>query len=106
MTDQHQAGYEKSDVNILKVTLYTIGIVVFLTVVLVLLDNYFTITKESLYNEVVLKPESIDLRQIRAGEDEILLNYKVLDAEKGVYAIPVSRAMKLIAEEDFRDRRN
>ncbi len=106
MADASKSGYEKSDVNVTKVAAYTVFIVVILAVILVLLGDYFIISKEALYEEVVLKPESIDLRDIRAREDEILLNYKVIDAEKGIYGIPVSRAMKLIAEEDYQKRQN
>jgi len=50
----------------------------------------------------VLAPESAGVREQRAREIELLSSYDVINAEDGVYRIPVRRAMELMADEAFR----
>jgi len=50
----------------------------------------------------VYNVESNQLREIRAAEQQKLNNYEVLDAEKGVYRIPLERAMELYVQENTR----
>lgn len=96
------AGYEKRDVNLLKVFIYgLLGIVVVVVLVIFMLD-YFTATREELVYESVLKPESTSLRELRAREDEELNSYELIDEEQGRYRIPITRAMELLAEEAYR----
>lgn len=45
------------------------------------------------------KTPVIDLKQFRAGEDEVLHSYGWVDPAKGVVRIPVERAMELVAKE-------
>jgi len=96
------AGYEKSDVNSLKIILYSILSVFILAAILLFLYNYFLAEKEEMVFEEQLKPQSVLLRDLRAHEEEVLTTYKLLDTEKGIYRIPIDRAMQLIAEENFR----
>ncbi|RMD92294.1 MAG: hypothetical protein D6814_17105 [Calditrichaeota bacterium] len=97
-------GYETRDVN--PKTLFVLGIATVLLIgfMLVLLNEYFVAAKEKDVYEVVLKPESTKLRKLHAYEDEILNSYAVLDQDKGIYQIPIERAMQLIAEENFQKR--
>ena len=39
------------------------------------------------------------LQALHRHEDSLLTKYKVLDKEKGIYRIPVSRALEIIAAE-------
>lgn len=39
------------------------------------------------------------LRQTRASAQQKLMHYEVIDAEKGVYRVPIERAIDLIAED-------
>jgi hypothetical protein len=99
--DNHQ-GYEKLDVNMKSVI--SVSIVGFLGVITIIfiLTQYFTAAKEKQIYNAVLKPESLSARDLKAAEAEILGSYKVLDAKKGVYQIPIERAMALVADESFK----
>lgn len=88
-------GYEKRDVNVLKVLIPVVASVVFLIVSGVALDQFFDISTEKMYFEKVLKPESVELKEFRDKETAVLTSYKVIDATKGVYQIPIERAMEL-----------
>jgi hypothetical protein len=100
----NNSGYEKSDLRVNKVVIYgVIAVIVFVAIIVFLMD-YFVTTREEIVYETVLKPESAALRDLRAREGEILNSYQVLDSVNDVYRIPIERAMKLIAEEDYRDR--
>lgn len=98
------AGYEKRDLNIAKTLIATVVIVVFLIVSVLFVDEIFVHEKEQLITDVVLKPVSITLRELRAKEDVVLSTYKLLDSQKGIYQIPLERAMKVYAEEAFVNR--
>ena len=97
-------GYEKSDLNISKTLIATVLIVIFLVASVAFVDEIFVHEKEQIITDVVLKPVSITLRDLRAKEDEVLMSYKVLDPQKGVYQIPIERAMKIVAEEAYSHR--
>lgn len=40
-----------------------------------------------------------DLARLRTREKEGLTSYKLLDAEKGIYQIPIDSAMKILMDE-------
>jgi hypothetical protein len=94
-------GYEAQEVDIRRVVLIGLVFLALLIASLIVVDQFFTVEKERVVENVVLKPESISLRELRAKEDEALNSYKVLDSEQGVYRIPINRAMELIANEAF-----
>jgi hypothetical protein len=94
-------GYEKRDVNALKVAAFGITATLVLILVIVLLMNYFTLLREKVVYDEVLRPESVPLRELRVRETEELNSYAVIDAAKGVYRIPIERAMELMANENF-----
>jgi hypothetical protein len=105
-TDEKHTGYEVRDIS--WITLLWIGavIIIGLMVFVVVLDSYFTVAKEQQIYEYVLKPQSKELRELKSREQEILNAYGQLDAQKGIYRIPIDRAMQLLAEEDFKARQN
>lgn len=72
-----------------------------LVILVVLTNEFFLATKESLVTETVLRPESIPLRELRARETEILTSYGVIDAQAGVYRIPIEEAVQRMAEEAY-----
>ncbi len=96
------AGYESADINVRKTVLIAVAIIVVIIISLIVLNEYFLSVKEEYVYDMVLKPESVTLRDLRATEDEILYSYKLLDSANGLYRIPVERAMELLAEEAFR----
>ncbi len=101
MADQ----YEKKDVNVSKIVGFTVAIIILLTAILIFMMEYFIYSREKMVYENVLKPESVELRELRAKEDRILHSYEVVDEEKGVYRIPIDRAMKIVADEAYRARK-
>ncbi len=110
MTEQPQhhdqlhnpGGYEKRDVNMKLVLLWTVASVLFIVISLVLIDSFFVLTTEDVVYQSVLKPQAVTLRELRAREDQTLNSYKVLDPAKGIYQIPIERAMELVADEAYR----
>lgn len=44
-------------------------------------------------------PKKITYAELYAAEEVVLSNYKLLDQEKGIYQIPVDRALMLVAGE-------
>lgn len=98
------AGYEKKDLNVTKTLIATVIIVVFLVASIAFVDEIFVHEKEQVITDVVLKPVSITLRDLRAKEDIVLNSYKLLDPQKGIYQIPIERAMKVCADEAFAKR--
>ncbi len=98
-TDNNSAGYEKRDVNIVMVIGLSVLLVALLVVILVFLMDYFVDTKEQMVYEVQLQPESVELQDLEAADMEDLTTYKILNAERGIYRIPIERAMELLAKE-------
>jgi hypothetical protein len=96
--------YEKRDVKSVMIIAIAVVIVAVLTVIIIVLNDYFIAEKEEMIFNVVLKPESSEIRDLRAHETEVLTTYKLIDPVRGVYRIPIDRAMQLLAEEHFQDR--
>lgn len=102
-TGQASGGYEKRDVNLRNLSIITVIIVVTIVAISVGLYDYFTGVKEELLYETQMKPQSIELRELRAREAEALGSYAVIDSSAGQYQIPIERAIELVADEAFRD---
>jgi hypothetical protein len=99
-----QAGYDAHEANLKPVIIIGVSSVILLVLSIILIDQYFIATKERLVEEMVLSPQSTALRELRAREEEALNSYRVIDAEKGIYQIPIDRAMELIANEAYRSQ--
>ena len=102
--NKNNAGYEKRDVNIFMVIGLSVVFVALLIVILIFLIDYFVDTKEQMVYETQLKPESVDLKSLIAAEKEELTSYKILDTERGIYRIPIDRAMELLVKESSNTR--
>jgi hypothetical protein len=78
-----------------------VGIVfaILLFVVVVLLQAFFyrAEQQENIRKVVAVAPQ--ELSQLRAQQAELLHSYKVIDLQKGVVAIPIDLAMKLVVTE-------
>jgi len=79
----------------------TIGILlVVLTFVLVLLvEGWFYKAQHDEYVRKVIEPRSDALGTAIAEQQEALHSYRLLDKEQGRAAIPIERAMELVARE-------
>ena len=103
---QNNTGYEKQDINLKKTIAAGIAVVVIIALALVIFSEYYLSIKDEYVYDMVLRPESVTLRELRAKEDEALNSYKLLDSSEGTYRIPISRSMELLAEEAFQATRS
>ena len=102
MSDSFQnpnSGYETRDVNVFKVTVFVVLGIIVLAGLLLALDEYFTYTAEREIYEIVLKPESKALIEIRERDKEILNSYGVVNGDSGIYHIPIDSAMTAMFNE-------
>ena len=97
-------GYEKHDINVPKVIGVSVFLIIILVAILIVLNDFFVSEKEKVVYETLLKPESNELLDLKAKELDVLNSYKTLDAERGIYQIPIERAMQLLAEEYSQQR--
>ena len=98
--ENQSSGYEKKDVNVPIIIGVAIASITILVIIIIVLIDIFKIQKENVVYDSVLSQESKQLVELRAYEHETLNNYKLLDAEKGIYQIPIDRAMQLLAKEN------
>lgn len=99
---QAKSGYDRSEINTRSLLIWAVVCVVFVIVSVIFVVQYFSaVREETVYNQV-LKPESVPLRELRAHEEQVLNSYKLLDPARGIYQIPIDRAMKLMADEAYR----
>ncbi len=89
--------YEVRDIS--WITLLWIGALIFFgTIIIVIgLNEYFIYAKEQKVYELVLQPESEELKQMLAKEDSVLTNYNRRD--DGGFTMPIDSAMAKIATE-------
>ena len=99
--DHGGVDYERRDANPRKIMIATVVLLVVVVGLIIGLSELFIMTVDQQVTEVVLKPVSAQLRDIRVKEQAVLNNYKIIDAAKGVYQIPIDRAMDLVAEEAY-----
>ncbi|MCP4632332.1 MAG: hypothetical protein GY855_05355 [candidate division Zixibacteria bacterium] len=99
-------GYEKSDVSSLKLIIYGIAGIFSVVVLLIVLYQFYLSATNKIVEEMVLKPKSIALRELRAREIDELNSYKLLDEKKGVYRIPIEKAINIMADEAYKNRLN
>jgi len=76
------------------------AIVLFVVVVLLQAFFYRAEQQENVRKVVAVAPE--ELSQLRAQQVELLHSYKLVDPGKGVVAIPIDLAMKLVVREGGR----
>ncbi len=101
MEQNLNTGYEKRDVNVSKIIAYTILVLIFIGGVIIGVTEYFNYYAHKLEYQVILSKPSDELKELRARENKILNNYELLDYSKGIYRIPIERAMKLMADEAY-----
>jgi len=57
------------------------------------------VTAQKLPPEPRLQPDpALDMRRMRAEEDQVMRQYAWIDPDKGIVRIPVERAMELVAQ--------
>ncbi len=103
---KNSTGYKTKDVNITRVLLYGAGGIALLVVIVIMVFDWFAVSKEKAIYDAQLKPESVSLKDLYVREAKLLNTYAVIDAKKGIYRIPIERAMELLSEESFISRTN
>jgi len=102
---QAEIDYEREDVNGVRIIgSFIIGTIV-VAIVMFAISQYFIISREHEMLESALKPENNLLRDVRQREEGALNSYKVIDEKKGIYQIPISEAMKIIADEAYQKKK-
>ena len=104
--ENNTVGYETSDISTRNLYISGGVLVVLLIVIIVGLNELFLANREQEVTDKVRQVQSSELRELQAREAEALHSYKMLDQQNGVVQIPIDRAMQIIAEEDFEQRRN
>lgn len=91
--------YERRDVNAKTVLIYTFAILFLLIGFITMIHEFYIQTTEATVEEQVLTQSNEALQTLREQEAEMLNNYKLIDSEKGIYQIPIDRAMDILAAE-------
>jgi hypothetical protein len=94
-------GYETHDLSVRVIVVAALISLLFLVVAVYVIDEIFQISKEKLIQDVVLKPVSVPLRELRSHEDEVLNTYKIIDTDDGIYQIPIEKAMEILANRAY-----
>ena len=114
--DNHTAGHEERDVNVIAITRFGIGLALTVAVAMVALWGLFDYFKKQVSAAVGEAPGALvvntsqlppqprlqaspraDLREMRAGEEQVLDHYGWVDHPGGVVRIPIQRAMDILA---------
>ncbi|MFQ6604630.1 MAG: hypothetical protein ACE5D8_03645 [Fidelibacterota bacterium] len=91
------AGYDKHEINVRFIGCLLLGFLIVLGITLVFVDSYYTkATEAAIYSVNV--PVSEKRIALDAKEEQMLNSYELIDAEKGIYRIPIDRAMALTAQ--------
>jgi hypothetical protein len=109
--NQNRPGFEQTDVNVIAVGKFAIGLVLVTILVMGLIVAVFNVLKTLEGGEAVsVDPTKVfpdpqlqktpipDLRAVRAAEDETLNSYGWVDQQKGVVRIPINQAMDLLVK--------
>jgi len=93
---EHDVSTEEDAPPIGRIALMLVGLAVVILLVVVGLRQVFTSIVSAERQEKILGRENRELAEQRATDERRLTTYEQLDAKKGVYQIPIERAMKLL----------
>ena len=113
----HGPGHETSDVNVWAVGKFGVALVALCVISLLMLLGLFKYfqSQEATRTTNVVEPQMfpqprlqqtpvLDLRAIRAEEDQVLNSYGWVDQPKGVVRIPISQAIDILARRGLTSR--
>ena len=95
----HPSGYEKQDTSTRAILIATAISLVLIAGAVIVLWDYYIVTREAIVYEQALAPRSQQLLELQELEDSLLTTYEFVDSTAGVYRIPIERAMELMASE-------
>ena len=123
--NQHnrRAGHEETDINVWAVGKFAVGLMLVAVAALFLLFGLFRYLlsraggppsgrsqvaasepAKAFPQPQLQQSEVLDLKAVRAAEDQVLNGYAWVDPEKGVVRIPIDRAMDLLVERGLPSR--
>ena len=97
--NDHPRGYEKQDASVKAVAITAVVSLIMLALAGVALWDFYVATREKVVFEQELQPTSQQLIELHKLEDSVLTTYQFVDSTKGIYRIPIDRAMELMAAE-------
>jgi len=89
---------KERDISFFTISTIT-GLVIFILIIAFFSLGEYILSTPVEPEQYIFLPEEARLRELREREDEILNSYKLLDPEKGIYRIPIARAMEITARE-------
>jgi len=95
----NDTGYDRQDPNVRFIAALGGVLIVVLIAAVFGVQYYHDLLYEQQVFVRVLEPESKELLDLRAREDEQLMTYRYLDREAGTVRIPIDRAIELLAKE-------
>jgi hypothetical protein len=113
--NRQRGGFEEADINAWAVGKFAIALVVMCLIALALLFGvfrYFLSQEGGKAEKAVRMPPApqlqttpaLDLKAIRAAEEQVLNSYGWVDLQKGVVRLPIGRAIDLLAKRGLPSR--
>jgi hypothetical protein len=109
--NKHRAGFEETDVNVVAVGKFGIGLLLVTIAAMALLVGVFkyfqateggravSVDPAKVFPHPQLQTNPIpDLKAIRAQEEQVLNSYGWVDRQNGAARIPIARAMELVVQ--------
>lgn len=93
-------GYERTEPNSVKIAILTVAIVITIVITCYFVWWWYVWQKEEAYQREQARPVWQETKDVRAYETERLTQYKFIDKAKGSVALPIGRAMELLAKEE------
>ena len=94
------AGVEPEGISARAIIKLAVGTFVFLTLAVIAVIFWIKVTEHAREQEVTGMSQPVMLRQANADAQRLLTQYGVVDAEQGIYRIPIDRAMELVVQEN------
>jgi hypothetical protein len=107
--NQHRAGFEQSDVNVVAVGKFGIALLLMTILAMALLVGLFNYFKTQVGGEAIsVDPTKVfpqpqlektpipDLKAVQEAQDQVLMTYGWVDQQKGVVRIPIAKAMDMV----------
>lgn len=92
-------GVEPEGISARSIMQMAVGGFIFLSCIIVAVIFWIKVTEHEQEQLVANTSQPALLRQVNADAQRMLTQYGVVDAQQGVYRIPIDRAMDLVVQE-------
>ncbi len=93
------AGVEPEGISAHAIMKIAVGTFLFLVFAITAVVAWINVTEHAQEQEVTGMTQPVMLRQANADAQRLLTQYGVVDAEQGIYRIPIERAMELVIQD-------